>query len=844
MTISFVGAVNGAAGAGTTTTGAIALPTYSAGDLLIASIVETSGSSAVLSEASGTWTQLGTQQNSGTVVGASVFYKFAAGSEASPTFNTNTSVSYIKWVIASFHTNAASIEIAAQDSSVNASAASVFCPGLTVSGEAELLLLCIQSASTPTLTTPAGWTTDASATKGGTTGIEQLFWKADSSTNPGSVTVTSDKTAVSIGWQIALKENAAITVALTGASANPAAGILSAKSILTVGLAGVSASAGIGALVATGGAAATLTGVAASPGVGSMSVSVRVSVTLQGVAANPAAGNLFTNGMFDQTLISSPDKPGQFLVEIVAYQGSSAASGGAEAIAEIPFSSFPPGSSVATGPVTLRYSDRDWIGEPTDGMQPNVFYEGRVVTPLMMDTQAPLYPENERRVQRQFGMIEILNSDGEFDSIIQALSVDGRAVTVRFGPYMGRYSDFAVVASMLGAAWQPGEDMITLAVQDQVYTLDLPVQSNLYGGGGGADGTSDIQGKPKPLCYGEVSNITPVFLDPLNLIYQIHDGPVQSVDAVYDRGGALTLDTGVGTGGDVADYAALVSATVGASQFATCLAQGLFKIGSSPAGVITVDAKGDKTGGTYSNQIDDIATWIFEDRSNISASLIDTASFTSAAALGGPIGLYVDQNQTPTASQVIDTILQSIGGWWGAEISGKIKAGRIRIPETTAPDFYFDKFDLLTIAPEQMPIPRWRQRVAYAQNYTVQRGEDLDVTVTDARRQFLIEPYAIVTSSSATLQIRHPIAQDPAVVPTLLVNQSDAQTVCDYLQLLYGAERQIIRVTTKRLGLTVNLGACVNLTYPRFGLDGGKNFIVIGRSLDMDKQEIELRLWG
>lgn len=641
-------------------------------------------------------------------------------------------------------------------------------------------------------------------------------------------------------------------------------------------------------------------------------------VVSQSYPPNPAAAAAYT-------LMRKAEADVQFLIDIDAYRGGTAVSGGLDTISEIPIADFPPGSDVAVGSVTLRYADRDWVGAPAvttlsidatpvieavigveyegftvtasggippyryfifsgalpdgitldedtgevsgtptvagtfsdivigvedsgngdgDSQHPNVFYEGRVSLPLMMDAQAPLYPEEARRVQRQFGAIEIINSDAALDAIVRGYAVDGREVQVRFGPYMGDFADFAIIADMVAVGWQLGEDGVRLALRDQSYNLNLPVQSNLYAGTGDEEGTAELAGKPKPLCYGDASNVTPVMLVPLHLIYQVHDGQIFAVDAVYDRAGLLTLDTAVGTGGDVADYAALVSASVGASKFATCLALGLFKLGSSPAGIITADVRGDVKAGVYTDNLAQIALRIMYDRAGLSALIVDEGAFIGTASIGGPVGLYLSQNNVPTSSDLIDRLVGSVAGWWGASIAGKLKAGRLLLPEEAEPAHFLDEYDILAIEPEAKPIPRWRQRVAYAPNWTVQRGEDLDVTVTDARRQVLTEPYSIVTQSDATLQIRHIVAQDPAIVETLLRDEADAQAVADHLQGLYGTERQIYRVTTKWVGLGIDLGDCINLTYPRFGLSAGQNFIVIGRPLDADRGVVELRVWG
>jgi hypothetical protein len=534
----------------------------------------------------------------------------------------------------------------------------------------------------------------------------------------------------------------------------------------------------------------------------------------------------------------------QFLIDIFAYRGGVATSGGLETISEIPLADFPAGSDVAVGSFTLRYADRDWVGSLDDTMYPNTFYEGRVSMPFMLDAQAPLYPEEDRRVQRQFGAVEIINSDAALDDIIQSYAVDGRQVQVRFGPYMGDYSDFAIIADMVATGWQPGEEIVRLPLRDNAYSLDLPLQNNLYEGTGDEEGTAELSGKPKPLCYGQVQNITPVFLVPLHLIYQVHDGRISAVSTVYDRASALTLDTAVGTGGDCADYASLVAASVGASKFATCLALGLFKLGSSPAGVITADVLGDATGGVYRDTIDGITLRILYDRADVDPLVVDEGTIIGTASIGGPVGFYVSQNEPISSSQAISSLFGSIGAWWGASIDGKLRAGRLLNPGTTEPTVFLDEYDIVSVEAETKPIPRWRQRVSYAPNWTVQRGEDLNAAVTDARKQYLAEPYSVVTQADATIQIRHVVAGDPVTVPTLLRDESDAQVIADYLHELHGVERQIFRIVTKYAGLEIDLGDCINLSYPRFGLGGGVNFIVIGRSVDAGRGTVELRIWG
>ena len=78
--------------------------------------------------------------------------------------------------------------------------------------------------------------------------------------------------------------------------------------------------------------------------------------------------------------------------------------------------------------------------------------------------------------------------------------------------------------------------------------LEVPACTNLYGGTNvlpnGADGvTTDLKGSRKPRLFGTVLNIVPVCVNTVLLIYQVNDGPVHSIDAVYSRGAPVTAGT-------------------------------------------------------------------------------------------------------------------------------------------------------------------------------------------------------------------------------------------------------------------------------------------------------------
>lgn len=123
--------------------------------------------------------------------------------------------------------------------------------------------------------------------------------------------------------------------------------------------------------------------------------------------------------------------------------------------------------------------------------------------------------------------------------------------------------------------------------------FDAEVLRSRYAGTTGAEGTADLKGQLKPWVFGRARNIEPVAINQVDSVFQVSGyGPVQAISAVYERGASFGASIG-----DYATYAALVAATIPPGRWATCLAQGMFRLGAPPAGVITCDVDGDNTGG-------------------------------------------------------------------------------------------------------------------------------------------------------------------------------------------------------------------------------------------------------
>lgn len=147
---------------------------------------------------------------------------------------------------------------------------------------------------------------------------------------------------------------------------------------------------------------------------------------------------------------------------------------------------------------------------------------------------------------------------------------------------MMQVESFAQEAMQLGLRLRAAGDL-----------FDADVLRARYAGTTGAEGGADLKGQLKPWVFGRAANIEPVPINQIDSVFQVSGyGPVQAISAVYERGASFGASIG-----DFANYAALVAATIPPGRWATCLAQGMFRLGAPPAGVITCDVDGDNAGG-------------------------------------------------------------------------------------------------------------------------------------------------------------------------------------------------------------------------------------------------------
>ncbi|AEP08884.1 hypothetical protein [Micavibrio aeruginosavorus] len=531
-----------------------------------------------------------------------------------------------------------------------------------------------------------------------------------------------------------------------------------------------------------------------------------------------------------RALLSEPDIQLRYLIELHPYDESNIVE---HTWLPAPIGWLPFGYTKAKtlgGIETVYLSDMKFITEPTD-TPANQYFAPVVNNPLQFDFSI-LRGEEFGISSPSFGAIQIQNGNGDFD-YLAGLSWKGRRIVVKAGGPSFKYSQFTTVFDGLCNAIEFDDDVITLTIRDNGLKIDQDIVSATYDGTGGLEGGDDLSGKMKPLLYGEAFNIEPVLVDPVNLIYQIHAGPMMGVDAVYDKGALLAFDE------DVTDIA---EAAPDAGKYATSLSSGFIKLGSTPAGRITADAHGDSAGG-YVSSAADIARRLVMTKLGIqsfSATEIDGAAFNRLDdEIPGAMGLYITE-KAPIRN-FLDALINPCGAYWNFGRTGMLTAGYVDDPGVEIATINASNIDTSGIEAPAPISPAWRISVAYAPAWVVQKEDELAGSATDGYRTFVGQDYRTVVSEDRSVRTRNAQAVE-RVFYTTLADKADAESLLARLVRIYGVERKIYRVPSYGTLFRLYVGDPVKLEYPRFNIN--KNLSVVGISEDAETNQTTLELWG
>lgn len=468
--------------------------------------------------------------------------------------------------------------------------------------------------------------------------------------------------------------------------------------------------------------------------------------------------------------------------------------------------------------ITLYFSGEGFVTEPTD-TPANTLFEPRLVEPISFSRSMFGSGRVGGYSVPGFGELILTNADGGIDNFAN-YAWDGRSVEVRVGQAGAAFQYYFTIFTGEAKTVEFDDLFIRVILRDNQNDFVRDYPDVLYAGTGGNEGSSELEGQPKPHCYGEVYNVEPVLVDATNNVYQVHDGPIEAISAVYEGGLALTLTT----------------------DYTVDLANGRFTLVSAPSGVITADVKGSKPSGTYLETVADIIQHLVEDHAGFTyPDDFDTASFTALnTANSATVGVY--DRDTISLADLLDRLINTIGGFYGFDRNGKFQVGRVELASGT-PDAEFDSTNIIEITRLASAVPNYQARVGYKRNYRVMSESDFDASITTAKRDELLREQSFEIATDSSILTPYPNST-ALIVDSLFASSSDAATEASRLLTLYKTQRDVYKILVKTQPYTLKLNDVVKITFNRYNLSSGKLFRVISIVEDAANNEVELELWG
>jgi len=503
--------------------------------------------------------------------------------------------------------------------------------------------------------------------------------------------------------------------------------------------------------------------------------------------------------------------------------------------------------NVLPSPSIHFYAATNWFISRSTDVPANTEFVGALDAALRFDRSIEGGQNGYSGFSDNVSELTLINADGIYDSFAGALSVNGQPIKVSIGQtddsglVVAPYAMFAQVATFVGERYRVSRQALTIEMRDN----SLPVvtettQNNVYGGSGELDGPDALAGKRKPFLDGVVFNVTPTLVIPGELLYQLNDGALTSIDSVKDGGAALTLFQ------DYANVAALRAAGAALSIprgfYGTSISDGYFLLGGAPAKQITADATG-----THLKTADIITAILATVAGGPS---LDTASFTRVNSIQpATVGYFLDSNATETCAETLTKLMTGIGGWWGIMPVGTLIIDVFTVPSSTQVLAFYntqggDMLDIdRTALPQSVDPPPHRRRVIYQRNYTVMTDIVGSVIETyPALADALRGPYQLATTSDArsnAVLAKYPSAPDPDPIESYFANQGDAQTEANRIFDLYSQGFSAFRFTLKNQVFVHQIGQVVNVTDSRLGLSGGKYLRLVSLSDDCATMQTE-----
>lgn len=474
--------------------------------------------------------------------------------------------------------------------------------------------------------------------------------------------------------------------------------------------------------------------------------------------------------------------------------------------------------------VPLYFSNRIFNTKTTDTPS-NTTYLPIVKTGVEYTESLPIDGE----ATLSYGDLQLINKSGEFDYLLEYIWV-GASIKIFVGDVKFVRSDFTEIFNgIVGDAYVTDINTINIQIRDKLQRLNYPIYDTLVGEYGIYGSANPNKDTVRPLLFGEAFNISPVMIDPAELEYMVHDGPVDDIVEVRDNGVpvAFTKNNLTGT----------------------------FKLTYAPVGTITCSAVGERYSlnslgvleetppKTVAKIISRIVTNYGNQSQKLSISDLDLTNFnTFNTAHPQEVGIYIQDRQN--VIEVCQNLAKSIG----AQVAFT-RAGYLKLLKIDIPDLDSSKMEINTslIVNNSFSISRklpvvGSVKLGYNYNYTLQ--EELLTSIPQQHKAYYSKDWLSVTVSDATVKEFYKLTDEAVQRNTYIQSNLYSQVTNEANRLLNlnKTQRYIYRMECLAPTLSLNVGDMVTLRHTRYGLQSGKPGQIVSISVNWDTNRTNIEV--
>jgi len=404
-----------------------------------------------------------------------------------------------------------------------------------------------------------------------------------------------------------------------------------------------------------------------------------------------------------------------------------------------------------------------------------------------------------------FGDIEIENIEGTRDHWFDDVW-SSRPFVMSLGDVHWPRSQFREV--FVGNFGSPGigsrtRMTINLDVRDKLQLLNTPMTEDVVGG------ATENKDRPSPLCFGECHNVTPILVDPINLVYRVHNGPIERIIEVRDDGNPVT--------------------------YTPNLAAGTFTLNIQSVGVITCSVQGDKHNGVYHNQIaqlvERIVTGYGKAGNRFTAADLDRDNLDTFATQNQQyVGIYVEDRTN--VLQVCADLVSSVGAQVMVGGEGRLGLYKISLP---APTVHGELTPINMVArtfkvSEKLAV-RPSIKIGYCKNWTVQTN--LLTGIPQEHKDLFGLEWLTASAYIQDIATRHKMTIEAVQEDTMLLTQPHATAEANRRLTMWSPGPRVFSFTGAPETLMLNLKrGYQRVTFPRYGLAAGK----VGQLVELRKE--------